>query len=46
MITVQELIDELLKVEDKSKQVKVASLYNTTEITHTMDTDYVFVIWI
>lgn len=46
MVTVQELIDELLKVEDKSKQVKVASLYNTSEITRTMDTDYVFVIWI
>ena len=45
-MTVQELIDELLKVEDKSKQVKVASLYNTNEIIRTMDTDYVFVIWI
>ena len=45
-MTVQELIDALSMVEDKSKQVKVASLYNTSEVTHTMDTDYVFVIWI
>lgn len=46
MMTVKELIDALLKVEDKSKQVKVASLYNTSEITRIMDTDYIFVIWI
>ena len=45
-MTVQELIDELLKVEDKSKLIKVASLYDTNYINHTVDNDYVFIIWI
>ena len=45
-MTVQELIDELLKVEDKSKPIKVVSLYDTNDINRTVDNDYVFIIWI
>lgn len=45
-MTVQELIDELMKVEDKSHPVKVASLYDTNDINRTVDNDYVFIIWI
>lgn len=45
-MTVQELIDELMKVEDKSKPVKVTSLYETNNINRIVDTDYVFIIWI
>lgn len=43
-MTVQELIDELMKVEDKSKPIKVASLYETDDINRTVDYDYVFII--
>ena len=45
-MTVQELIDELMKVEDKSKPIKVVSLYETNDINRTVDNDYVFIIWI
>lgn len=41
MITVQELIDELLKVEDKSKEIIVGVLvdeyYRYTTIDHTKE---------
>ena len=43
---VQELIDVPLKVEDKSKPIKVVSLYETNDINRTVDNDYVFIIWI
>lgn len=43
-MTVQELIDELMKVEDKSKPIMVASLYETNYINRTVDNDYVFII--
>lgn len=46
MITVQELIDKLMKVEDKSKLIKVASLYEINYINRVVDSDYVFIIWI
>ena len=45
-MTVQELIDELMKVEDKSHFVKVVSLYETNDINRTVNNDYVFIIWI
>ena len=45
-MTVQELIDELMEVEDKSKPIKVASLYDINYINRTVDNDYVFIIWI
>lgn len=45
-MTVQELIDELEKVEDKSKLIKVDSLYETNDINRTVNSDYVFIIWI
>ena len=45
-MTVQELIDELEKVEDKSKLIKVASLNETNDINRTVNSDYVFIIWI
>ena len=45
-MTVQELIDELEKVEDKSKLIKVASLYETNDINRTVNSDYVFIILI
>lgn len=35
-MTVQELIDELIKVEDKSKPVKIASPYITDDINSTV----------
>jgi len=34
------------KVENKSKLIKVASLYETNDINRTVNSDYVFVIWI
>lgn len=43
-MTVQELIDELMKVEDKSHPVKVASLYETNDINRIVNHDYVFII--
>lgn len=45
-MTVQKLIDELMKVEDKSKPIKVASFYETNEVNRIADNDYVFIIWI
>ena len=45
-MTVQELIDELMKVDDKAKPIKVASLYETNDINRIVDNDYVFIIWI
>ena len=45
-MTVQELIDELMKVVDKSKAVRIASLYVTDAINRTVDNNYVFIIWI
>lgn len=45
-MTVQELIDELMKVDDKSKPIRVASLYESNDINHTVDNYYVFIIWI
>ena len=45
-MTVQELINALSMVEDKSKPIKVVSLYETNDINRTVDNDYVFIIWI
>lgn len=45
-MTIQELIDRLMEVEDKSKPIRVASLYDTNDINRTVDYDYVFIIWI
>ena len=45
-MTVQELIDKLMKVEDKSHPVKVESLYEINDIKRTVDNDYLFIIWI
>lgn len=39
MITVQELIDELLKVEDKSKEIECEDPYTITYDIHTIKED-------
>lgn len=39
-------VERLKKVEDKSKLIKVASLYETNDINRTVNSDYVFIIWI
>ena len=44
-MTVQELSDELENAEDKSKLIKVASVYETNDINRTVNSDYVFIIW-